>query len=65
MSNYKQQINGQITYYSDKNGNYNIFVKKPDGTQQYQLTNDKTKNICGVWSPDGNTILYCSEENKG
>jgi Tol biopolymer transport system component len=59
----KWQTNGLITYYSIQNGNYNIFVMKPDGTRKIQLTNGKAKNICGIWSPDGNKMIFSSERH--
>ncbi|NQU52916.1 MAG: PD40 domain-containing protein [Bacteroidetes bacterium] len=62
-SNTKQQTNGLITYYSNQKGNSNIFVMKPDGTRQCELTNYKSKNICGVWSPDGNKMIFSSERD--
>lgn len=62
-SKQERRKNGLITYYSDQNGKYNIFVMKPDGTRQHQLTKDKTKNTSGVWSPDGTKMIFTSERD--
>lgn len=59
----KQQTNGLITYYSNQNGKHNIFVIKPDGTHQHQLTNNISENTCGIWSPDGNKMIFSSERD--
>ena len=59
----KLQTNGLITYYSNQDGNYNIFVMKPDGTRQCQITNGKSKNVCGVWSPDGKKMIFSSDRH--
>lgn len=59
----KYRTNGLITYYSNQNGEYNIFVMKPDGSRQHQLTNDISENICGVWSPDGKKMIFSSKRD--
>jgi Tol biopolymer transport system component len=61
QSNPKFHTNGLISYYSDQNGKYNIFVMKPDGSRQHQLTTDVSENICGIWSPDGNKMIFSSK----
>ena len=59
----KFRTNGLITYYSNQNGTNNIFVMKPDGTRQHQLTNNISENTCGIWSPDGNKMIFSSKRN--
>jgi TolB protein len=36
---------------------------KPDGTRQHQLTNDISENIYGIWSPDGNKMIFSSKRD--
>lgn len=64
--NYSKQelkTNGLITYYSNQNGTNNIFVMNLDGSGQHKLINDKNKNVCGVWSPDGKKMIFSSERD--
>jgi Tol biopolymer transport system component len=51
-----------ILFDSDRNGNADIFVVNPDGTNLRQLTTSPAKEDHGAWSPDGNWIAYQHEE---
>lgn len=62
-NNSDKKRNGLITYYSNQNGEYNIFVMNSDGSNQRQMTKDTTKNICGNWSPDGSMMVFLSNRD--
>jgi Tol biopolymer transport system component len=54
---------GKIAFFSNRSGNYHLYVMNPDGSDQIQLTNNDTRiELDGhpSWSPDGEKIAYCS-----
>lgn len=51
-----------IAYISDKTGETEVFIAKPDGTGEVQLTNNaKTYRYFVKWSPDSKKLL-CSDK---
>jgi len=47
----------RIAFYSNRSGNFEIWVINPDGSGLKQITDDRTEaNIRSVWSPDGRFI---------
>jgi len=40
-----------VRYYLDSDCNYEIYIMKVDGTEQYRLTNNDTCDIYPVWAP--------------
>jgi Tol biopolymer transport system component len=50
----------QIAFQSNRNGNWDIFVMKPDGTGQRQVTNIKAENESPVYSKTGKLIIFTS-----
>jgi Tol biopolymer transport system component len=55
----------EILYPSDRTGNTNIFVLRPDGGRPISLTDDKGKNIYPAASPDGRRVAFVSDRNGG
>lgn len=53
-------LNGRIAFYSDRDGNYEIYSMNPDGTGQTRLTNDPGEDVAPAWSPDGSRIAFSS-----
>ncbi len=49
---------GFIGYASNRNGNYDIFVRPLDQDREFQLTTDPANDFGPVWSPDGRFIAY-------
>jgi dipeptidyl aminopeptidase/acylaminoacyl peptidase/uncharacterized Zn finger protein (UPF0148 family) len=47
------------------NGNWEVFVMNPDGTQVRQLTDNDNDDRCGSWSPDGSRIAFASDRDGG
>lgn len=54
-----------VVFTSTRDGNFELYVTRPDGTEQQRLTADTVANAPidtdPVWSPDGNYIAYESQ----
>lgn len=56
--------NGRIVFQSDRDGNFDLYIMNPDGTNQQNLTNDTSdskalrNNLGPIASPDGKQLLY-------
>ncbi|GIV20363.1 MAG: hypothetical protein KatS3mg023_2114 [Armatimonadota bacterium] len=51
---------GKIAFYSVRDGNPEIYVMNPDGTEQTRLTSSIAGDFVPAWSPDGSKIAFCS-----
>jgi len=52
-----------IVYYSNENGNWDIYTINIDGTGKTQLTTDISDDKGGYFSPDGSKIVFVSDRN--
>ena len=52
--------NGQIAFDSFRDGNFEIYVMNPDGSEQTRLTNNEAFDVVPSWSPDGQKIAFTS-----
>ncbi|NIN67914.1 MAG: DUF5050 domain-containing protein [Anaerolineae bacterium] len=52
---------GVIAFYSERDGNAEIYTMNPDGSDQRRLTFNQFDDICPVWSPDASQIAFISD----
>ena len=50
----------KIVFYSVRDGNREIYVINPDGTEEKRLTNNPASDYHPTWSPDGQKIAFDS-----
>ncbi|MYB94529.1 hypothetical protein F4054_21625 [Candidatus Poribacteria bacterium] len=48
---------------SNRNGNFEIYMMNPDGSQQVRLTKHRANDLDPVFSPTGEDILFVSERS--
>jgi len=46
-----------------RDGNYEIYLVRPDGTDERNLTNHPAKDVAPAWSPDGQRIAFVSDRD--
>lgn len=51
----------KIIFSSNRDGNYEIYMMNPDGSQQERLTNHRAADFSPVCSPTGEEILFVSD----
>ena len=51
----------KILFTSARDGNYEIYMMNPDGTEQVNLTEHRANDLSAVWSPTGEKILFISD----
>src|SRR5262245_39611263 len=54
-----------ITFYTGRDGNYEIYVMNTDGTGQTNLTNNAASDQLPAWSPDGSKVAFESTRDDG
>lgn len=53
----------EIAFFSNRDGNFEIYVMKSDGTSQRNLTNNPARDAGPAWSPDGRKIVFYSNRD--
>jgi hypothetical protein len=59
------KYNGKIAFTSDRDGNREIYLMNPDGTNQTKLTNNSIVDDHAMWSPDGQKLAFVSQRAAG
>jgi TolB protein len=58
-------FNTRIAYVSTSGGRFKeIHVSHLDGTERFQVTNNRTINLFPSWTPDGRSIIYTSYKDR-
>jgi Tol biopolymer transport system component len=55
---------GEITFTSRRDGNFEIYVMAADGSQAKNVTNHKALDFNSSWSPDGQWVVYCAGQKE-
>ncbi len=55
----------QITFCSNRDGNFEIYIMDADGSNIRRLTNDPADDYAPAWSPDGGHIVFWSNRDGG
>jgi Tol biopolymer transport system component len=53
----------KIVFSANRDGNAEIYMMAPDGSEQLNLTNDPASDGFPVWSPDGHYIAFISDRD--
>lgn len=54
---------GWIAFYSDRDGNSEIYIMNADGSDQHRLTFNQSEESSPVWSPDGSQVAFISDRD--
>lgn len=54
---------GRIAYYSDVEGNWDLYTMDASGGDVRRLTSFEGDNLHGTWSPDGSQLVFRSNRN--
>ncbi len=54
----------KIVFGSSRDGNREIYLMNPDGSQQINLTNHQADDVSPVFSPTGEQILFASDRDR-
>ena len=53
----------KILFTSARDGNYEVYIMNPDGSEQVNLTQHRANDTDAVWSPTGEQILFVSDRD--
>jgi Tol biopolymer transport system component len=56
-------LDGVIAFQSGRDGNFEIYTMRSDGTDQRRLTSSPSNDIAPRWSPDGRSIAFASDRD--
>jgi Tol biopolymer transport system component len=60
----KAPATAKIVFAANRDGNRDIYIMNPDGTQQVNLTKHKADDVGPVFSPTGDQILFASDRDR-
>ena len=58
LENPAEAFTSKILFTSNRDGNYEIYVMNPDGSNQNRLTNNSDDDSAPAWSTDGSKIVF-------
>jgi Tol biopolymer transport system component len=53
----------KIAFASERDGNREIYIMNPDGSDQTRLTENHQSDLFPTWSPDGKKIAFCTKRD--
>ena len=59
----KARATPKIVFTSNREGNFEIYIMNPDGSEQVNLTEHRADDYDPVWSPTGKQILFVSDRH--
>jgi uncharacterized protein (DUF885 family) len=59
----QQTADAWVAFYSERDGNAEIYTMNPDGSSQRRLTSNEFEDSAPVWSPDGSRIAFISDRD--
>lgn len=59
----KAPVTAKIAFTSNRDGNSEIYIMNPDGSEQTNLTQHNAIDYSPVWSPTGEQILFVSDRH--
>ena len=55
----------KIIFGTSRDGNRELYLMNPDGSEQVNITNHRADDVGGTWSPTGEQILFASDRDRG
>jgi len=56
-------LDGKIVFQSSRDGNFEVYTMRADGTDLHRLTSSPSNDITPRWSPDGRSIAFASDRD--
>src|SRR5688572_17159098 len=53
-----EPMNGLVAFASSRDGNFELYLMDPDGTNEERITHNPAADISPSWSPNGTKIAF-------